>query len=225
VSGETATFQRARSPQHKAQRREAILVSAARLAARDGVREITLGDIAADVGIHKSALLRYFETREQIFLELSARAWEEWVRTVEHDLGTRRDGAAPGTATAATVLARSFAQRPLLCDLIAHVALNLERHVSVQSVRTYKLASLDAVDRAARAIAGAVPGLSEEGAHQLVSITARLAGSTWQIANPPEVLAELYRSDPALGHACIDLEQDLERTATIVLAGLLAERP
>jgi hypothetical protein len=129
------------------------------------------------------------------------------------------------TVSVAGVLARSFAERPLLCDLIAHVALNLERHVSIDSVRTYKLASLGAVDRAARAIAGAVPGLTQAGAHQLVSIIARLAGSTWQIANPPAALAELYRSDPALGHACIDLEQDLERAATLVLAGLLAEQP
>ncbi|HEX3832654.1 MAG TPA: helix-turn-helix domain-containing protein, partial [Solirubrobacteraceae bacterium] len=63
------TFQRARSAENKAHRRETILTAAAQLAARDGVRQVTLTDIADAVGMHKSALLRYFETREQIFLE------------------------------------------------------------------------------------------------------------------------------------------------------------
>ena len=28
--------------------------------------------------MHKSAMLRYFETREQIFLILTARGWRDW---------------------------------------------------------------------------------------------------------------------------------------------------
>lgn len=217
----TDTFQRARSPARKAQRREAILAAAATLARRDGVRSITLGEIAAEVGIHKSALLRYFETREQIFLEVSARAWEEWATAIEAALMET----AADSGAVATVLARSFAQRPLLCDLIAHIALNLERHVSVPTVRAYKLASIAAVRRAASAISDAMPGLSHGDAQTLVSISARLAGSTWQIANPPPALAALYRSDPELAHACVELERDLEHAARLVLRGLLAASP
>src|ERR1700742_2587116 len=71
-------FQRARRPEQKEQRREAILAAAAELARRDGVREVTLSEIARAVGIHKSALLRYFETREQIFLQRTGGAWTEW---------------------------------------------------------------------------------------------------------------------------------------------------
>jgi AcrR family transcriptional regulator len=138
------TFQRARSPQHKAERREAILAAAAQLAVRDGVRQVTLTEIAAAVGVHKSALLRYFETREQIFLELTGRAWTEWAEAMRAALGE----IAPvddGDATAGA-LAHGFAARPLLCDLIPHTALNLERHVSTEAVRSYKLTSLGAVE-------------------------------------------------------------------------------
>ena len=46
----------------------------------DGVRAVSLAGIAARAGIDKSALLRYFETREQIFLELTAREWRAWVQ-------------------------------------------------------------------------------------------------------------------------------------------------
>src|ERR1700739_4438689 len=88
------TFQRARRPEQKLQRQDAILDAARDLALRDGVRNVSLADIAARVGIHKSALLRYFETREQIFLELAAGAWRDWV----HDLHTELDAAATGSA-------------------------------------------------------------------------------------------------------------------------------
>src|SRR6478735_11791569 len=73
-----ADFQRARSPEAKQQREDAILAAARSLGAERGIRQITLTDIADTVGMHKSALLRYFETREQIFLRLTAEDWREW---------------------------------------------------------------------------------------------------------------------------------------------------
>ena len=44
---------------------------------------------------------------------------------------------------------------------------------------------------------------------------ASLAGAVWQIANPVPAFAELYASDPALAHACVDLVPRLRRTADI----------
>jgi AcrR family transcriptional regulator len=217
------TFQRARSPEHKAERHEAILDAAARLAARDGVRQVTLTDIAGAVGIHKSALLRYFETREQIFLELTGRAWTEWAAATRTALCDIAPGDA-GDVTAA-VLARVFAARPLLCDLIPHTALNLERHVSTHGVRTYKLTSLAAVESVAVALGGPLPDLSIENRRQLVATTALLAGAMYQIATPPPLLAELYATDPELGHALIDLEPRLARAAHVAICGMRALAP
>ena len=64
-------FQRARSAQAKQQRESAILDAAQELGSARGIRQVTLTDIAEAVGMHKSAMLRYFETREQIFLRLT----------------------------------------------------------------------------------------------------------------------------------------------------------
>jgi AcrR family transcriptional regulator len=54
---------------------------------------VSLADIAARVGIHKSALLRYFETREQIFLELTAAAWRDWAQALHAGLIPSRNPA------------------------------------------------------------------------------------------------------------------------------------
>jgi AcrR family transcriptional regulator len=219
------TFERARRPEQKLQRRDAILGAARDLALRDGVRNVSLADIAARVAIHKSALLRYFETREQIFLELTAEAWRDWVAA----LRTGLDGAADAAGTAparrvADILARSFADRPLLCDLIAHTPLNLERNVSPAAVRSYKLTSLGAVNQAATLVHHALPDLTVAECTELISALASLAGAVWQIANPAPALAELYACDPALAQACVELAPRLRRTAEILLAGLIPSR-
>ena len=232
----TETYQRARRPEQKLERRDAILGAARELALRDGVRAVSLADIAARVGIHKSALLRYFETREQIFLELTAAAWREWTAALHAELDpAAADPAEPGShgpgspgagspALVADVFARSFGDRPLLCDLIAHTPLNLERNVSVETVRRYKLTSLAAVDEAAALVRGVLPGLTLAECGEFVAALASLAGAVWQIANPAPVLAELYASDPALIRACVDLTPRLRRTAEILLAGLIPSR-
>ena len=62
MTKEGAGFLRARRPEHKRQRYQAILDAARALAERDGVGGVSLASIAADVGVHKSALLRYFGT-------------------------------------------------------------------------------------------------------------------------------------------------------------------
>ncbi|HWE68585.1 MAG TPA: TetR family transcriptional regulator [Acidimicrobiales bacterium] len=226
MSAGDTTFQRARRPEHKEQRRQAILEAAARLAGRQGVRRVSLTDIADQVGIHKSALLRYFETREEIFLELTAGSWREWAAAVRVELGA--PAAAPGAAGAAgvvaDVMARSFADRPLLCDLIPHTALNLERNVSVDAVRRYKLTSLGAIGEVTDAVHGVLPHLTVDECGEFVRTLASLAGALWQIANPPPPLAELYRSDPAFASACVDLGPHLQRTAAVVLAGLVPSR-
>ena len=222
----TGTYQRARRPEQKLERRDAILGAARELALRDGVRAVSLADIAARVGIHKSALLRYFETREQIFLELTAQAWREWTAALHAEL----DGAAPGSpvsdsaALVAEVFASSFGDRPLLCDLIAHTPLNLERNVSPEAVRRYKLTSLAAVDEAGGIVRRVLPALTPAECGEFVAALASLAGAVWQIANPVPALAELYASDPALIRACVDLTPRLRRTAEILLAGLIPSR-
>ena len=246
------TYQRARRPEQKLERREAILGAARELALRDGVRAVSLADIAARVGIHKSALLRYFETREQIFLELTAEAWRDWTTALHAGLDAATpDAGAPAAqapaaqapaaqapasqapasqardsaALVADVFARSFGDRPLLCDLIAHTPLNLERNVSPEAVRRYKVTSLAAVDEAAAITQRVLPELTLAECGEFVAALASLAGAVWQIANPAAALAELYASDPALARACVDLTPRLHRTAEILLAGLIPSRP
>ena len=216
----TATgFQRARSAQAKQQRESAILAAAQELGAARGIREVTLTDIAEAVGMHKSAMLRYFETREQIFLRLTALGWREWSAALRQRLGELPPD--PSAAEVATVFADSLVARPMFCDLLAQAPLNLERNVSLESVRAFKLATLEEV-HAIRAELARLRGLTEQQAVDVIATATSLAGALWQMATPgPEVQA-LYRSDPRLAHATVEVGPRLARVLTALLTGLAA---
>lgn len=91
----TATpFRRARSEAQREQRRAAILATAAAMLA-DGVLigDLSLNELARRVGLAKSNVLRYFESREAVLLTLLDREYGAWLDAVAARFA---DGAPPG---------------------------------------------------------------------------------------------------------------------------------
>jgi AcrR family transcriptional regulator len=210
-------FHRARSPQAKQLRRDAILDAARRLGTSKGVSLVTLTDIADAVGMHKSAMLRYFETREEIFLHLTAQAWREWSACVRRELAALAN---PAPAEVASVIAGTLTARGLFCDLLAQTPLHLERNVSVDVVREYKLTALREFAHIVAALRRSLPALTEEGAGDVIATATSLAGAFWHMATPGSEVAALYRSDPRLAHAIVDIRPHLTRILTALLDGV-----
>src|SRR3954452_5455903 len=73
------TFQRARSEEQRAARRQAILHTAEAMLAEMPVAALGLNELIGRVGLAKSNVLRYFESREAVLLELLDAAWREWL--------------------------------------------------------------------------------------------------------------------------------------------------
>ncbi|MGW4879790.1 TetR family transcriptional regulator [Streptomyces sp. NPDC004262] len=208
--------QRARSTEAKRQREREILDAARSLGTAGSVREVTLTDIAAAVGMHKSAMLRYFETREQIFLTLTGEGWQEWSAALRARLG---ELAGAGHGEIAAALARSLAARPFFCDLLAQAPLNLERNVSLDSAYAFKTVALAEVASIAAALRGLL-GIGEDAAVDVIATATGMAGALWQMAAPGTGLRELYESHPEMAHAVVDVEPRLTRILTALLDGL-----
>jgi AcrR family transcriptional regulator len=214
---EPPEFQRARSIAAKQLREAAILDAARSLGARRGIRQVTLTDIAEAVGMHKSALLRYFETREQIFLRLTADGWSEWSAALRAELDRLET---PSPATVAAAFAATLTARGMFCDLLAQAPLNLERNVSLEAVRAFKLATLTEVDAIVAAVRRLLPGLTQQDSIDLIAAATSLSGAFWQMATPGPEVAALYRSDPRLAHAVVDVEPRAGRLLTAMLEGM-----
>jgi AcrR family transcriptional regulator len=217
----TPDFQRARSAPAKQQRESAILTAARALGTERGIRQITLTDIGAAIGLHKSGLLRYFETREEIFLRLTADGWREWSTALRAELEELGELATATPATVAGAFARTLAARGLFCDLLAQAPLNLERHVSLEAVRAFKLVTLTEVDAIVAAVRLLLPGLTERDGIDLIAAATAMSGAFWQMATPGPEVAALYRSDPRLAHAVVDVEPRVSRLLAAMLAGML----
>jgi AcrR family transcriptional regulator len=213
-------FQRARSTEAKEQRETAILEAARGLAATRGVRQITLTDIADAVGMHKSALLRYFETREQIFLILTAEGWSEWSSALRQEMA-QREPSSP--AAVAAIFAKTLTARPIFCDLLAQAPLNLERNVSLDAVRAFKLIALNEVKVIGSELKRRL-GLSSQQATDTVATATSMAGALWQMATPGPQVSALYRSEPELAHAIVDVEPRLTHILQGLLTGYLPKR-
>jgi AcrR family transcriptional regulator len=219
-------FERARSAEAKNIRETAILDAAARLAAEQGVRAVTLTGIAAAVGMHKSAMLRYFETREEIFLRLSASEWTEWSHAVRGQLSQfeHDDAEDPEARVAviASVLADSLVARPLFCDLLAHIPLNLERGVSFAAVRSFKVSTIAEATSVSAALRDVLPLTSDQAASVVATATA-MAGALWQMAAPGTELRRFYQDSPELAHAVFDVGPRLASILTALLRGYSCE--
>jgi AcrR family transcriptional regulator len=208
-------FVRARRPEQKRQRREAILAAARDLAADAGVRNVSLGGVAEAVGLAKSNVVRYFGTREEIYLELAAESWTTWGEAAGERLGDAHD---PGAVIAA--LTETLAARPLFCDLLSHTATTLEHNVSVSAARDFKRVVLGVLTQLGGIVARAHGGLTESEGFELAAAATALAGTFYPVCNPPASLAELYAQDPALAAACPPFLPTLTRAVAALAAGL-----
>lgn len=219
----TYEFQRARRPEHKEERREAILAAARELAGERPVREISLGDIARQVGLAKSNLLRYFESREDIFLRVLLREWESWRVSLTERFSPGR-ATADNLATAGNVaatIARTIAERPLFCDLISEMSAVLERNVSVAAVQAFKSQSLDKVDDLGAAVADRMPDLDGPSARETIAAALIITAGLWPIANPAPHVTAMYAEDPALTRAHVDFEDRLQQLLSTLITGSL----
>jgi AcrR family transcriptional regulator len=181
------------------------------------VREVTLTDIAAGVGMHKSTMLRYFETREEIFLRLTAMGWRDWTVDARDRLGALGSGVA---REAADILASTLVERPLFCDLLAHAPLNLERGVSLAAVKDFKLTAIGAAGEVAAQL-GRVVGLEPAPARNVVATATGMAGALWQMAAPGTAVRSLFETDPELAHAVVDVQPRLTDILGALITGYL----
>jgi TetR/AcrR family transcriptional repressor of nem operon len=117
------------SPEHKAQNHEKILSTAARSFREHGGDSSGIGTVMKKAGLTKGGFYRHFESKDDLFVEAVARAFDEMGRgmlevaksapegqalraIIEHYLSTRHANS-PGTGCVVSALGPELARRPL----------------------------------------------------------------------------------------------------------------
>ena len=220
------TFQRARSEEQRAERRRAILDTAAAMLAEMPVAQVSLNELSRRVGLAKSNVLRYFESREAVLLELLDAALQEWLEQLDGALTAAVDpDAAPSergdqVAAALATLAGGppGAVRP---DQRAG------RGAGTQRVPAGRRASTSTPPSRTRAC---WPGWCARTCGSSASTTrcgssaprSWSTGAVWTHAQPSAAMLAAYEADPSLASMRLDFTATLRETLQVLLTGLLA---
>jgi AcrR family transcriptional regulator len=217
------SFQRARSDEQRLQRRESILAAAADMLGEMPVAELTLSALSRRVGLAKSNVLRYFESREDVLLELLVRSARGWVVELDRQLAT----VDPGTPLAdrvdrvAQIYASTAAAHPHLLDLLSTQAAVLERNVSADAVLRFKRAVLVVMTDVADVLATAIPELGAD-ALSLCAMAVSIAGAIYAQTQQSAACAQAYRTDPSLAVFQVELVPALTAAFATLTSGVLA---
>ena len=194
------------------------------------VADISLRELSRRVGLAKSNVLRYFESREEVLLELLDSGWTEWLAALARELqalpalpaGLGADSAETKQRVdaIAEAMARSLADRPLLCELASVTANMLERNVSVPAARRFKIAAMNSMAVLQKLLRDHLPGLDEASAEQFTAASSVMVAGLWPLANPPSTVVAAYE-DPTLAAARVGFEDGLRAFLTAQLTGVL----
>jgi AcrR family transcriptional regulator len=206
--------------EQRAERRRGILDATAALLAGTPVAKLSLGDIGRAVGLATSNVLRYFESREAILLDLLDEQQSGWAAA----LGTRiapSDAPLPERATAAArMLAASLEERPVLCELLAARSTVLERDVSVHVLLRHRYAAADVEESLVPVVRRLLPELVPHRAHRLVATALMVVPAVWSQAHPSRSLLAALEADPHLAreqHGFADAHARLIEDVTLGL--------
>jgi AcrR family transcriptional regulator len=217
------TFQRARSEEQREIRRTVILDTAAGMLGEMPVADISLNELSRRVGLAKSNVLRYFESREAVLLELLDDHFGRWLQELDEKLqnGVEAQAEVPTRAQQlADVLSRSLADQSTMLDLFGAQGGVLEHNVSTEVVRQHKRSSLSRLATMTELVTRHVPELGED-AQFFCFMTLVSAGALATYVPPPASLLAAYADEPELGVLNLDLRQALQDSITSTLLGAL----
>ncbi len=205
-------------------RRQSILDAAAGMLDEMSVSDVSLNELSRRVGLAKSNVLRYFESREAILLELLDRTWKRWTAGLPEALSaavTPEESPARRAEQFATAVTGSLAPYRVLCDLLSAYAGVLEHNVSPEVAARYKRAAVANVEELADLARAHLPELGER-ATRLAASVIMMIGAVWTHARPSPSMLAAYAADPSLALWKMDFATALREELTTVTMGALA---
>ena len=215
----TTAFHRARSEEQRAERRESILATAESMLVTTRVSDLSLNELARRVGLAKSNVLRYFESREAVLLAIYDRQTTEFLDALDARIG-------PGSSIdeLADAIAELAADRPVFCDLTASAPGVLEHNVSTAAAVDYKRGMIANAVRLAR-IAGPVLGdVGPKGGEAFAGGTLLVVGGAWALTQPSPGMAAAYAQHAELRAMQLELRTVIRELLATLAVGLQHRR-
>jgi AcrR family transcriptional regulator len=187
------------------------------------VAEVSLNELSRRVDLAKSNVLRYFDSREAVLLELLDDFMGRWLEEVAGECSSGIDTHASVDVRAnqlVEIFSRSLAGRVALCDLFGAQGGVLEHNVSVETVKRHKRASLARLASMSELVKVYLPELGDD-AQWFCLMSLLSAGALSTYAPPPPSLLAAYAEEPSLGVLHVELQDALRFAFRSTLLGVL----
>ncbi|MDF3309708.1 TetR family transcriptional regulator [Rhodococcus sp. T2V] len=216
------SFQRARTEEQRVERRRVILETAAAMLAEMPVSDVALNELSRRVGLAKSNVLRYFESREAVLLVLLDGELEEWSAELTQIVVGSKAALRRRSAKLAKQMAATMAARPVLCDLISAQAAVLERNVSAEVALRHKQATVVTVERLAALVTRGCPELSSRESYKVVAHMLLMASAVWPHSQPSQAVQEAYALDSKIAKAQMGFVETVADSVDLCILGLVS---
>lgn len=178
-------FQRARQPEQKSQRLNAILDAAGRLFEKDAISDVSMRQIADEAGLGKASLYSYFKTKEEVFLHLFGLELESWIGEFRIRITRLRK---PTPEKVAKVITDLLVERSRYSRLMSILAIVLERNVSAERLRSFKTDLLVPMETLVEILSQALPSLSQARIQKFLLHFHAVVAGLWPLAHPNDEL-------------------------------------
>lgn len=177
--------QRARSHSEKAHREAQILDAAANLFSTRRYDQLTLADVAAETGLTKAALYRYFRSKELLFLAVYRRAMSALIEDIQTgEVDHFPDG-----------FIDALLSHPLFCGLTAILHVALETGLTEQEARDFKLFLLEQCQNLAATLSTAT-GRNDTACFHFILQCQQAVIGCWHMTHPPEAARRAMEEPP-----------------------------
>lgn len=182
-------WQRARNPDQKAERVDAILAAAAALFDEKELSDISMKDVAERAGLGKASLYHYFKTKEEVFISLYRAELDSWLPDVQQRLSRLR---APNPNRVSKVLTDVLRERQRFCRLTVVFSSVLEHNLSEEFIRDFKQSLLVPLGEFSVLMKEALK-LSDETIQDFLFQHHAIIAGLWPLAHPSPQVSEVLK--------------------------------
>lgn len=197
--------QRARSAEEKAGREATFVAAARRALETQSYDDVTVADIAGRAGLTKASAYLYFATKESLFLRVIEDELQAWFDSVETALARIKSDAARAVPK---LIARTLSEAPVLLQLLTLLHGRIEQNLTLAELTRFKLFLAAALARVGGALEARLSLPKGAGARLLLRTHALTIGLR-QMAEPPDLVRQVIRANPALTGMTPDFESEL----------------
>lgn len=211
-------FTRARTEEQKAQRIAEIIDATAHLYLSRGFEEITFVSIAREAGFTRSNLYKYFNSKEEIFLEFLKHDILFWRQDLIDAFQTGRSYTVEAFAA---VWVRVLSEHQRLLDLISILYSDLEKNASMENMIGFKRMAKKEYQVLSELLCKLFPALNPEKAARFLNMQLAASIGLYTMTNLSENQRKILDM-PEFAPFNIDWKEYFKESVAYILKGLLA---